>query len=45
MTIFLNFALVLYNNGLVRESKQMFLQGEKIYKTLEEEDKEPEMLD
>ena len=36
---------MLYNNGLVKESKLMFIEGEKIYKTLEEEDKEPEMLD
>ena len=44
-TIFLNFALVLYNNGLTEESKQMFEHSEKIFGTLEEDDKEPEMLD
>ena len=36
---------MLYNNGLTEESKQMFEHSEKIFGTLEEDDKEPEMLD
>ena len=44
-TIYLNYALVLYNNGLVEPSKQMFERSEKIFETLDEDDKEPEMLD
>lgn len=44
-TIFLNFALVLHNNGLTEESKQMFECSEQIFQTLEEDEKEPEMLD
>ena len=30
-TIFLNYALVLYNNGLIEPSKQMFEESEKIF--------------
>jgi len=35
----------LYNNGLVEQSRQMFEESEKIFESLEDEDKEPEMLD
>lgn len=43
--IYLNYAIVLYNNGLTQKSKEMFEESEKIFVTLDEEDKEPEMLD
>jgi lipoprotein NlpI len=44
-TIFLNYAIVLYNNGKKKESKSQFLASEEIFKRLDEDDKEPEMLD
>jgi len=44
-TIFLNYAVVLYNNGLLEEAKDKFRESEKIFTTLTEDDKEPEMLD
>jgi lipoprotein NlpI len=44
-TIFLNYAIVLYNNGKKTESKSQFLASEEIFKRLDEDDKEPEMLD
>eukprot|EP00353_Schmidingerella_taraikaensis_P001528 CAMPEP_0185598512 /NCGR_PEP_ID=MMETSP0434-20130131/82052_1 /TAXON_ID=626734 ORGANISM="Favella taraikaensis, Strain Fe Narragansett Bay" /NCGR_SAMPLE_ID=MMETSP0434 /ASSEMBLY_ACC=CAM_ASM_000379 /LENGTH=103 /DNA_ID=CAMNT_0028227533 /DNA_START=988 /DNA_END=1299 /DNA_ORIENTATION=+ len=44
-TIYLNYALVLFNNGLIEPSKQMFERSETIFEGLEEDDKEPEMLD
>jgi len=44
-TIYLNYALVLFNNGLIEPSKQMFERSEKIFETLDDDDKEPEMLD
>lgn len=44
-TIYLNYAIVLYNNGYADKAKDMFLESEKIFETLDDEDKEPEMLD
>ena len=44
-TIYLNYAIVLYNNGKKLESKTQFLASEEIFKKLDEDDKEPEMLD
>ena len=44
-TIYLNYAVVLYNNGLIEESKERFMQSEKIFENLDSDDKEPEMLD
>lgn len=44
-TIYYNYALVLFNNGLTEPSKQMFQSAQKIFAELEEDDKEPEMLD
>jgi Bardet-Biedl syndrome 4 protein len=44
-TVFLNFAIVLYNNGKITRAKEVFQESEKIFETLEEEDKEPEMMD
>jgi hypothetical protein len=44
-TIYLNYAIILYNNGLVDKAKDYFNQSEKIFETLDEDDKEPEMLD
>ena len=44
-TIYLNYAITLYNNGQQTKAKEMFEQSEKIFETLDEEDKEPEMLD
>jgi len=32
-TIYLNYALVLFNNGLIEPSKQMFERSEKIFET------------
>lgn len=36
---------MLYNNGLIEPSKQMFNCSEKIFEDLDEDDKEVEMLD
>jgi len=44
-TIYLNYAITLYNNGLKDRAKEMFYASEKIFVTLDEEDKEPEMLE
>lgn len=44
-TIYLNYAITLYNNGLTERARDMFNQSEKIFDTLDDEDKEPEMLD
>lgn len=44
-TIYLNYAIVLYNNGFAQKAKDQFLLSEKIFETLDDEDKEPEMLD
>lgn len=44
-TIFLNYSIVLYNNGMRDQAMEKFLSSEKIFTEMEEEDKEPEMLD
>lgn len=44
-TIYLNYAIVQWNNGHKQEAKQQFLLSEEIFKLMEDEDKEPEMLD
>ena len=44
-TVYLNFSIVLYNNGHKQRAKEVFEQSEGIFKTLEDDDKEPEMLD
>ena len=44
-TIYLNYAITLFNNGQKEKAKERFYQSEKIFETLDEEDKEPEMLD
>jgi len=44
-TIFLNYAIILANNGMHEEAKIQFNEAEQIFKTLDEDDKEPEMLD
>eukprot|EP00347_Sterkiella_histriomuscorum_P003243 403365040 len=44
-TIYLNYAITLYNNGQSEKAREMFQQSEKIFETLDDEDKEPEMLD
>ena len=44
-TIYLNYAIVLYNNGMRDESKAQFFCSEKIYKGLEEDEREQEMMD
>ncbi len=44
-TIYLNYAITLYNNGYTDRAREQFNLSEKIFATLDEEDKEPEMLD
>jgi hypothetical protein len=44
-TIYLNYAITLYNNGQTKRAMEMFEASEKIFETLDEDDKEPEMLD
>lgn len=44
-TVYLNYAIVMYNNGHKQKAKEIFEEAEKIFETLEEDDKEPEMLD
>ena len=44
-TVQLNFAIILYNNGRSERAKEVFAEAEKIFETLEEDEKEPEMLD
>ena len=44
-TIYLNYAIVLYNNGKVDEAKAQFFCSEKIYQGLDEDEKEQEMVD
>lgn len=44
-TVYLNYAIVLYNNGQVMRAKEVFEQAETVFVTLDEEDKEPEMID
>ena len=42
-TIFLNYAIVLYNNGQKRKAEEIFNKSEEIYATLESDDIEQEM--
>jgi len=44
-TICLNYAIVLYNNGKKQEAISMFKNSERIFSSLDDDDKEPEMLD
>jgi Bardet-Biedl syndrome 4 protein len=44
-TVYLNYSIVMYNNGHIDKAKEIFKQAEKIFETLDDEDKEPEMLD
>lgn len=44
-TVHLNYAIVLYNNGHIQKAKEVFDDAEKIFITMDEEDKEPEMVD
>ena len=44
-SIFFNYAITLYNNGHTDKAKDFLLRGEEIIKTLDDEDKEPEMLE
>jgi len=41
----MNYAIVLFNNGKVKEAKDLFQKGEIVFKDMDEEDKEPEMLE
>ena len=43
--IYLNFAIVLFNNGKKTEAKVQFLKSEEIFAKTDEEEKETEMLD
>mmetsp|Transcript_24067 Transcript_24067/g.23696 ORF Transcript_24067/g.23696 Transcript_24067/m.23696 type:complete len:88 (+) Transcript_24067:1011-1274(+) len=43
--IYLNYAIVLFNNGYTDRCRKLFDQAEKIFAEMDEEDKEPEMLD
>jgi len=45
VTIYLNFAITLYNHGEKTKAAEVFKQAEAVFVTLDEEDKEPEMLD
>ena len=44
-TIFLNYAITLFNQGFKDKAMQLFTDSEKIFKELDEDDKEPEMID
>jgi Bardet-Biedl syndrome 4 protein len=44
-TIYLNYAITLYNNGLRERARAMFDRAERVFVTLDDEDREPEMLD
>jgi Flp pilus assembly protein TadD len=44
-TVYLNYAIILWNNGQVGKAKEIFNEAEKVFETLDEEEKEPEMLD
>jgi outer membrane protein assembly factor BamD (BamD/ComL family) len=43
--VYLNYAIILYNNGKKERAKEIFKEAEKIFSTLDEDEKEPEMLD
>lgn len=44
-TVCLNYAIVLFNNGRKAEAVQQFNKSEQIFRKLDEEDKEPEMME
>lgn len=44
-TIYLNYAIVLFNRGYPDLAKELFKRSDKIFKDLDDEDKEQEMLD
>lgn len=43
--IYLNFAIVLYNNGKKSEARVQFLKSEEAFAKIDDEDKEQDMLD
>jgi len=43
--LYLNFAIVLFNNGKINEAKVQFLRGEEAFIKIEEDEKEQDMLD
>ena len=43
--IFLNYAIILFNNGKKTEAKVQFIKSEEIFSKIEDEEKETEMLD
>ena len=44
-TIYLNYATVLLNNGRKEEAKDKFMASETLFVSLQDDEKEPEMLD
>jgi Bardet-Biedl syndrome 4 protein len=44
-TVYLNYAIVLHNNGHSQKAKEIFNEAQKVFETLEEEDREPEIMD
>ena len=43
--IYLNYAIVLYNRGYPKLSKELFDKSEKIFNEMDDEEKETELLD
>ena len=43
--IYLNFAIVLYNNGKKSEAKVQFLRSEEAFAKIDDDDKEQDLLD
>jgi len=44
-TIYLNYAIVMFNNGKKKEALDQFMASEEIFMKLDEDEQEPEMLD
>ena len=44
-TIYLNYAIVLFNRGYEKLAKELFKRSEAIFKELDEEEKESEMIE
>ena len=44
-TIYLNYSIVLYNRGYEKLARELFRRSEKIYQELEDDDREPEMME
>lgn len=44
-TIYLNYAIVLFNRGYPKLAKDLFLKSEGIFDNLDDEEKEPELID